>query len=795
MYHQENEKKRIILNFVKFFHHSYRTICIHSFTYSFFTMKKTLFTAFFLLFFMGIAWLTINKNHVHANFLQQPIGQEVIIEHDWDTKVDTTLQEDFVPSGTMVIEPVEQKKLIKPWSIQWDDPFSIPDRIIEPVEPIDQETIGDIPLKHTSMESHISWFVSRTYVTQVFENNTTVPIEATYMFPLPHEASVDAMEMKIGERLIVWNIERREEAQRQYNQAKQQWKMPWDQIEVTISYFQTIAYDSGKYTYVFPMVVWPRYIWAWVKDWNAITSPSLPKTRNAHDIDVTLHLDWSVPLQNIASASHDIVTTKSSDSKVLIRLSNEKNYPNKDLSITYSLAWEKNQTGVLFHQWENDDHGYVTVMVEPTAAPKKEEILPKEVVFVLDTSGSMWWRPIKSVKKAMTKAINNLNEWDTFNIIDFAGNLRVLFDESQQATMLTKNKWIQYVNQLRAWWWTVMDRPLQKALELSKWNEWMLRTVLVMTDGDVWNENTILNLITNKLEENRIFVFGVDAAANRYLLDRMAEQWKWKATYILNDEEINEKVDEFYESFKAPLLTNISLNRWWVEVNEMLPQYIPDLYAWQPIQLTAQYKTNNLDKNTILTISGWQWNKQYKQEIPLTFPWVENNNDSLKSLRWRVKVKEIIKENRFDRNQNLKEDITQLWLTYNIMTEHTSFIAVDDQVRNTTGQINTIEVPIYQVEGKTMGRSTWSYWWFKMNNAYMHESMADSSWYAKSSWIAYDQVSVIWAWSSNGQLDSSWTLIKGIIQWVIWWILCIAILTWLYFFIKRRNDDDDLSQV
>jgi len=162
---------------------------------------------------------TTQLHPVHADFTQQPLKQEVLIKHDWNTSVEKKIKEWFVPSGTMIITPQEQH--VKPWSIQWDDPFSIPDRI---EEPIDQEKIGDIPLKHTTVESYISGFVSRTYVTQVFENNTTIPVEATYIFPLPHEASVDALEMSIGEKVIVGNIEKREEAQRQYNQAKQQWK-------------------------------------------------------------------------------------------------------------------------------------------------------------------------------------------------------------------------------------------------------------------------------------------------------------------------------------------------------------------------------------------------------------------------------------------------------------------------------------------------------------------------------------------------------------------------------------------
>lgn len=728
-----------------------------------------------------------------AWFFDRPLGEVFTVL--WNTTTsDRPVEKDFVRCGTVFIEPM--------WSTNsWNgsDPLG------KPWSSTQYASVDQIPLKYTSVESHIAWFVSRTYVTQVFENTADVPVEATYMFPLPNEAAVDHMEMKIWERVVEWTIEKKAVAEQRYQQTKQQWKtaallnqnrpnlftqkvanvMPGDRIEVTISYFQSIAYEDGEYTYVFPMVVGPRYIPSGVKDAWSITSPTIPAHRAGHDIDVTVHIDGWIPIQSLTSSSHDISVTRVSDSAVTVILKNEWEIPNRDLSIGYVLATNEKEVWVLFHHGATDDHGYMALMVEPPVQPHQDEIIGKEVIFVLDTSGSMNGRPIASVKKAMTKAITNLNEWDTFNIIDFDSSVTTFFDTAQPASDRNIKRGLNYVQWLKAWWGTVMDRPLEQALEKSWGDQGRVRTILVMTDGDIGNEKQILNLISKQLWENRIFVFGVDAAANRYLLDRMAEVWRWRATYILNDAEIQEKVDLFYDSFKSPLLTNITIDRWQVRVYDALPTYLSDLYAWQPIRLIAKYDTQWVPENVTVTIKWWQWNQPYIQEIPVRFPSLATQNDSLKSLRWRQQVKELYTLNRFENNISLEQDITELGLTYSIMTEYTSFLAIDDRIRNPWGDQVVVDIPKYQVSGKNevAQERQWS------PSAY--ESQADAIVYK---WV-YQQGLNVWdsekmsnlsnlsmVWTGVWQQDSSVSVIQSILNWlygivavlwgmmiVVWW--------------------------
>lgn len=209
--------------------------------------------------------------------------------------------------------------------IMWSEDTKQEDFVVEK----DQEIIS-MPLKHTKVSWEISGFVARTTVVQEFQNTFEKPIEAIYNFPLPNEASVDSMIMKIGDRTIIWKIEKREDAEKMYEDAKNQGKtasllnqerpniftqkvaniMPWDDIKIEISYFETLKYDSWKYTYTFPMVVWPRYP-ASVKDSKNITSPTIPAdTRNWHTIDISLTVNAWVNIKWLNSISHDVDVKK-----------------------------------------------------------------------------------------------------------------------------------------------------------------------------------------------------------------------------------------------------------------------------------------------------------------------------------------------------------------------------------------------------------------------------------------------------------------------------------------------------
>ena len=646
-----------------------------------------------------------------------------------------------------------------------------------------------LPLKHTSVNWEISGFVARTTIIQEFWNPYDEAIEAIYNFPLPNEASVDSMVMKIGDREIIWKIEKREIAEELYKEAKQAWKtasllnqerpniftqkianiLPWDIIKIEISYFQTLKYESWEYKYEFPMVVWPRYNPESVKDSENITSPIISKdSRNGHTIDISLKINSWVNIEWLNSPSHDIEIKKINNKQAEITLKNKNEIPNKDFIFTYKVASDIPQIGILTHKDKNSDHGYFTLIAEPQVAPKKEEIRNKEIVFVLDTSWSMSGMPIIALRKAMIKAIEGLWENDYFNIYSFNSSLTKMFDKSVKANNKTKQKWLSFVDWISAWGWTVMDEPLREALK-EDWNESdRMRIILILTDWDVWNENELLKLVKNNIWENRIFTLWVDYSPNRFLLDRISEAWNWKTTYILPDEDVDEKVEEFYETFKSPVLTNIKIDWDWLNVSDTLPTHFSDLYAGQPLYIYWKYSWE-FDKKRDIKIKGIRWNDEYSQTVFMIFKDENKDNSSLAWLWARKKVKDIYSENYFNVNSKLEEEVTKLWLDYSIMTKFTSFIAIDDNIRNNWWKVETIQVPKYEIEGKNYNsyESVKSRWWIMVDSAML--------WM----WSGNKWLSIMTTWTTWDNSSNSRGVIHYLISYLVGILYIIAFFTWL----------------
>jgi len=312
---------------------------------------------------------------------------------------------------------------------------------------------GYCPLKHTEVKAEISGFLSRTVVKQMFENPFTENIEAVYVFPLPQNAAVDDMTMHIGSRIIRGRIMKREEARAVYEAAKVRGQitslldqqrpniftqsvaniMPGEQIEISISYVETLSYENGTYEYTFPMVVGPRYIpgnptgkqgggWSQdtdtVPDASKITPIVTPEnTRAGHDISIEVVLDAGVPIDEIRSLLHEVDVERPSLHAAVIRLKGNDVIPNKDFILKYDVSGGKIEDAILLHRSERG--GFFTLILQPPEKIMPEDVAPKELVFVLDTSGSMEGFPIEKAREAMKMAIGGLYPQDTFNLITF----------------------------------------------------------------------------------------------------------------------------------------------------------------------------------------------------------------------------------------------------------------------------------------------------------------------------------------------------------------------------------------
>jgi len=380
----------------------------------------------------------------------------------------------------------------------------------------DGQPRGDCPLKHTAVKASVSGPLARVTVTQEFHNPLSEKIEAVYVFPLPNNAAVDDLTMVFGERTIKGKLKRREEARAVYEAARAAGHvaslldqerpniftqsvaniLPGATVKVVISYVETMKYEEGTYEFVFPMVVGPRYIpgqpiaqpnlntapdTSQVPDASRITPPITPEnTRAGHDIAIEVNIDAGVPLEAVQSTLHEIETERPNTHAAAVRLKNRTMIPNKDFILKFDVAGKKVADALLTHR--SAQGGFFTLLFQPPERVTASDVMPKELVFVLDTSGSMSGFPIEKAKETMKLALDALYPQDTFNLITFAGDTHILFPEPVPATRANLTKAQAFLEARTGGGGTEMMKAIRAALDPSDKQD-HVRIVCFMTDG------------------------------------------------------------------------------------------------------------------------------------------------------------------------------------------------------------------------------------------------------------------------------------------------------------------------
>jgi Ca-activated chloride channel family protein len=590
------------------------------------------------------------------------------------------------------------------------------------------------PLKHTDVKAEISGFLSRVVVTQEFENPFKDKIEAVYTFPLPHNAAVDDMTMQIGERIVRGHIRRREEARAVYEAARNAGQVaslldqeraniftqsvanisPGEKVTITISYVETLKYENGSYEFVFPMVVGPRYIpgdtttgkqaGGFAPDTNKVPDasritpmPAPPATRAGHDISIEIALDAGVPVDSIKSTLHEIVNEPLTTHSSLIKLRDRNEIPNKDFILKYDVAGGKIEDALLTHRGNNG--GFFSFILQPPERVTAEDVTPKEIVFVLDTSGSMQGFPIEKAKESMKLALDNLYPQDTFNLITFAGDTHILFPKPVRATPENLGKAQQFLASRSGGGGTEMMKAIRAALEPSDKQD-HIRIVCFMTDGYVGNDMEIISEI-QKYANARVFSFGIGSSVNRFLLDKMAEHGRGEVEYVTLQDDGSAAARRFHERIRNPLLTDISVDWGNLPVADVYPKRIPDLFSAKPVVLTGRYTGRG--KGTI-RLKGKLAGEDFVKEIAVTLPESEPRRDVLAKLWARTRIEDLMASDykgaqTGNMQPGLRETITQIGLEYRLMTQFTSFVAFEDTVITQGGQPRRVEVPVEMPQG------------------------------------------------------------------------------------------------
>lgn len=576
------------------------------------------------------------------------------------------------------------------------------------------------PLEGTKVDAEIDGFGARVTVVQTFTNPSKIPIEAIYTFPLPADAAVDRMRMQVGSRIVEGEIKRREEARAIYDAAKAAGQVaslldqerpniftqsvanivPGAKVRVEISYVQLLKFEEGQFEFSYPMVVGPRFIPESTPDPNKVTPPYVPKgTRSGASIELNVRLQAGAPIRSLESVLHEVKRVNSGPAACTISLAKKDEIPNKDFILRYGVSTDSIQDALLTH-WDPKRGGTFTLVLMPPKNPQPEQIAPKEVIFVMDQSGSQNGFPIEKSRELTLKLIDKLNPSDTFNVLGFANKVNPLWPEPRPFTPENRQEAENFVKGLLANGGTQLLQAVNGALGIPEDRERM-RIVVFNTDGFVGNDFEILDAIQKHRGFARMFTFGIGNGVNRFLIDAMSAEGKGDSEIVTLSEAADPAVERFIRRTRNPILTGVQVEFEGVVVDDVLPAAIPDVFSEKPVIVKGRYAKPG--KGTIL-LSGKLGSELWSKQIEFTLPDQGNAGSAIATLWARAKVDDLMRQNwravaERRPDWNPEKEIVSIALDYGLMTQYTSFVAVEKKVVNVGGKQRTVAVPVDMTAG------------------------------------------------------------------------------------------------
>ena len=576
-----------------------------------------------------------------------------------------------------------------------------------------------MPLKSTWVEVNISGVIADVTVRQTYKNEGQRTLEAIYIFPASTRAAVYGMKMTIGERTLIAEIQEREKARQNYEQAKREGKsaslleqqrpnvfqmnvaniLPSDVIEVELKYTELLIPTDSVYEFVYPTVVGPRYsnLPADTRDSREtwVENPYLHEGENpASTFDITVNVASGLPVRDATSTSHKVSINYDGPSVAVIRLdSSEVNGGNKDFIVNYRLVGGQIETGLLLFEGEKENFFLLTA--QPPERVTSEQIPPREYIFIVDVSGSMNGFPLDISKKLLKDLLGRLRPTDTFNVMLFAGASRVLSNKSVPATSSAIDQAVSVIDRQEGGGGTELLPALKRALALPK-SDGCSRTVVILTDGYVNVEEQTFDIIRKNLDEANMFAFGIGSSVNRYLIEGVARVGMGESFIVTKQSEARHTVQQFRKLIETPVLTDIEIDFGEFDVYEVEPPAVPDLLADRPILVFGKWRGT---PGSSITVKGTTGKGPYSREIEVAEYAPSAENSALRYLWARHRIAILSDFNALKTDKNRVREITTLGLSYNLLTAYTSFIAVDSRVRVTDGKVETVKQPLPLPQG------------------------------------------------------------------------------------------------
>ena len=546
-------------------------------------------------------------------------------------------------------------------------------------------------MNYTKVDVRIKDQIAVTSVDQEFYNPNSRQVEGTFLFPVPKGAQINKFTMEIGGKQVEAELLAADKARGIYEEIVRKLRdpalleyvgrdlfkvrifpiEPASRKRITLSYTQVLKADSGLVNFMFPL--------------NTEKFSAKP----LKNVSVKIDLESKRALKSIYSPSHQVEVRRPGERKATIGYEANDVKPDADFQLFFSQ--EEGDVGLdLLTYKTGDEDGYFLLLASPGVDVKQSKIVPKDVAFVLDTSGSMAGAKLEQAKKALLFCVENLNEGDRFQIMRFATEVEPLFNKLTEVTDKNRSQARDFIKGLKPLGGTAINDALQKALAVRPEKTERPFVVIFLTDGrptvGVTDEEQIVKTVTKSNEANtRVFCFGIGTDVNTHLLDKITEQTKAFSQYVLPEEDIEVKVSTFYTKIKDPVLANPKINfPDGVRVTQMYPAPLPDLFKGEQLVVVGRYSGKASDKLVIEgTVSGET--KKYGEQV--RFPDEGKDHEFIPRLWATRRVGYLLDEIRLrGENKELKDEVTELARKYGIVTPYTAYLIVEDEKQRGVAQ-------------------------------------------------------------------------------------------------------------
>lgn len=565
----------------------------------------------------------------------------------------------------------------------------------------DDPTLDALPLEATRVEVRIDGVIAEVRLTQHYRNRGQRPIEARYVFPGSTQAAVHAMQVRLGERVLDAVIREKQRARLEYDAARRQGRtgalleqerpnvfsmnvaniLPGDEVQVELRYTELVARDEGHYRFVLPTVVGPRYH----RPAQADATGGFPATAHlpqgvASDTRFELQVQVAAPLpvRELRSPSHALEVTGEGTTRVQVALAGDAPRNDRDFILEYRLAGERTASGLMLHRDAAGGENYFVALVEPPQTVAPAQISPRDYIFVVDVSGSMRGYPLDTAKLLLRRLIGQLRPSDSFNLMLFSGSSRMLADASVPATRANIERALDTLERSSGGGGTELVPALRRVAALPKPAD-VARTVVVVTDGYVTVENEVFRLVRRHLGSFNLFAFGIGSSVNRHLIEGLARAGHGEPFIVTRPEQAAAQAERLRRMIEAPVLTQLRVRFEGLDVYDVEPaglDALPDVLGARPVLIHGKWRGEPQGQ---LVIEGQAAGGAHAEVVPVGTP--DAQALTLRHLWARSRIRQLSDQEALEGGSAQRDAITRLGLEHSLLTQYTSFVAVDQVVR------------------------------------------------------------------------------------------------------------------